>query len=129
MKRVGKLSPAFAVATIALAGAAVAAEQPRTKQDKAPQGSAGMRVERDPATGQLKAATTPLSAAEQAAFSADPARVERIDLANGARLYRLNGQGTEAMIAHRRADGTLEMQCTDQVEALRQGAPGGADER
>ena len=75
-----------------------------------------MRVERDPETGALRPSTLPLSAEEQTLLSADPSKVTLETKTDGTRVYHLNGQGQEALVAHRRADGKLELTCTDNVE-------------
>lgn len=130
MKRTFAVSLGATLATLFFSTAAMAAESttPPAAAKGALQGASGMRVERDPQSGQLRAATTPPNAAEQALFSADASKVTREDLANGARLYRLNGQGMQGLVAHRHADGALDVQCSDDVDALLH-QQGGRDER
>lgn len=66
---------------------------------------------------------TPLnSGTAPAQFSSDASKVTMEVLADGTRLYHMNGQGMQSVVAHRRADGSIEFTCSDRAEqAERQG--------
>ena len=64
-------------------------------------------------------------------FAADASKVTMEQRANGERVYHMNGQGMQSVIARIGADGKVEYLCTDEGEqALRNsGAAEKADER
>ena len=51
-------------------------------------------------------------------FEFDPGKVTMERLQNGTRLYHLNGQGMQSIVAHRGADGRIIFTCTDKVEQV-----------
>src|SRR5450432_2243207 len=52
----------------------------------------------------------------QQEFEIDPGKVTMERLQNGTRLYHMNGQGMQSIVAHRGADGKIVLTCTDKVE-------------
>lgn len=58
-------------------------------------------------------------------FSADVSKVTLEHKADGTRIYHLNGQGMQSVIAHIGADGKIHFECTDQAEKMAQGAKAG----
>lgn len=87
--------------------AAAAAEQPVTDAaEKLPQGMQAPRTAPVPLNSGL--------APQQ--FPSDPGKVTMQQLPDGTRLYNLNGQGTQSVVAHLGKDGKIEYTCTDQGE-------------
>jgi len=58
----------------------------------------------------------------QQEFEIDPGKVTMERLQNGTRLYHMNGQGMQSIVAHRGADGKIVLTCTDKVEQIVHGA-------
>jgi hypothetical protein len=60
-------------------------------------------------------------------FEADPKKVTMEVLPGGARLYHMNGQGMQAVVAHLGADGKVEYTCTDRAEQVANSAAASAN--
>ncbi|HVJ61260.1 MAG TPA: hypothetical protein VM555_00915 [Tahibacter sp.] len=108
---------AAALGTMLAASAYAGADKPAA-QTAEPAAQSAMRAYVDPETGRLvgKPVTEQqarAAAADAGTFSADPAKVTRVDHANGMRQYKLNGQADEALVAVVRADGSLEYRCSE----------------
>jgi len=58
-------------------------------------------------------------------FEADAGKVTLERLPDGTRLYHMNGQGMQSLVAHLGADGKIEYTCSDQVEQVGDGAGAG----
>lgn len=56
------------------------------------------------------------SGVETSLFRSDASRVTLEQRADGTRIYHLNGQGMQSVVAHINEDGKLEYTCTDKVE-------------
>jgi hypothetical protein len=98
----------------ALLSASAVAQAPAAAADDGAQ--AAMRAYVDPETGRLVDRPVTAEQARDAARIAptgDASKVTKVDLANGARQYKLNGQADEALVAHVRADGSLEYRCSE----------------
>jgi hypothetical protein len=62
-------------------------------------------------------------------FEADAGKVTMERLSDGTRLYHMNGQGMQSLVAHLGADGKIEYTCTDKVEQIANGAAENAHEQ
>lgn len=56
------------------------------------------------------------SGASPREFGIDRSKITLELRPNGGRLYHLNGQGMEAIVAHVRPDGTIEYRCSDRAD-------------
>jgi hypothetical protein len=95
-------------ATLFGALSAVAADDPNASQTKS--------VDTAPA----RTVPTPLNGGTPGEFVSDPSKVTLERLPNGTRLYHMNGQGMESVVAHINKDGKLEYTCTDAGESAMQ---------
>ena len=62
-------------------------------------------------------------------FGADASKVTLERAPNGTRVYHMNGQGMQSLVAHLGADGRMTYDCTDKTEQIVDAAAGTADER
>ena len=62
-------------------------------------------------------------------FAADASKVTMERKSNGTRVYHMNGQGMQSLVAHLGADGKITYSCTDQAEQIVRANAGIADER
>lgn len=88
-------------------GGAIAADDPKDPQ---PDISAAQAARNEPPPVSYN------SGAPARKFEADPKKVTMEVLPGGARLYHMNGQGMQAVIAHIDANGKVEYTCTDRAE-------------
>lgn len=56
-------------------------------------------------------------------FGFDINKISIEHLQNGTRLYRMNGQGMQSVVAHVGPDGKLTYECTDKIEKAMQATP------
>ncbi len=109
----------FWVVGYAQAGESSAAKAPMSKPVIAAQVDQGMRAYIDPVTGKLT--STPPTQVQRAPappeFQSDRSKVTTEIREDGTEIDYLNGQGEQAIVAHRGADGKLEMICTDVAES------------
>ena len=107
----------LAASSLCLASLAMAADDPST----AP-----------PAAADAQAASTPIplnSGVSAHEFAADASKVTMEQAPNGTRVYHMNGQGMQSLVAHLGADGKITYTCTDKVERIADAAAGSANER
>ena len=88
-------------------GSAFAADDPL---DPLPDVSAAQAARHEPPPVPFNSGVSPRE------FEADPRKVTLEVLADGTRLYRMNGQGMHAVTARIGADGNIEYVCTDRPE-------------
>jgi hypothetical protein len=107
---------AILASSICIAGAALAASDPPTQRPatapgkSAPSATAKAKPERPPIS--YNSGVSPHE------FPSDPRKVTVEVRPDGTRLFRLNGQGTEALIAHLGPDGKITYTCTDRSEQV-----------
>lgn len=108
---------ALAASSLCLASLAMAADDPA-------QASA--------TTADAQAASAPISLNSGVSaheFAADASKVTMEQAPNGTRVYHMNGQGMQSLVAHLGADGKITYTCTDKAEQIADAAAGIADER
>lgn len=105
------LRPGFALFTAALGIAGIAAAADKTPQAAKPPAAPAAKV-------------VPLnSGVGSQEFPSDASKVTMRQRADGTRIYRLNGQGMQSLVAHIGKDGKIEFTCTDRPEQALLHAP------
>ncbi len=104
------------LASLVLGSAAVADAAKPIETKKESQAEQGMRVYRDPVTGQLTSPPASVTRMEPQ-FQSDPSKVTTEYREDGTIIDHLNGQGQEAITASRDANGKLQFKCTDASES------------
>jgi hypothetical protein len=115
-----RASRVFALICICSAGVAIAADPTPSNQ--------GKRAAQPAAQAKGAASTKPRvvtlnSGVAPHEFPDDPSKVTLERRPNGVRVYHMNGQGMESMVAHVGKDGKIEYTCTDQADKVLQAAP------
>jgi hypothetical protein len=102
----------IAASSLSLISVAMAAGDPPTSADPAP-----ATVQSDATPSSLLPIPLNSGTAPQE-FAADASKVTMERLPNGTRVYHMNGQGMQSLVAHLNANGKIEYTCSDKVEQI-----------